>query len=194
MRAPAGCAWTAQSDAPWLTITGGNSGTGDGTISFAVAPNPGPAQRVGTITANGNTFTVTQTGIGCVYTVTPPATTAFPAQGGPGSATVATQSTCAWSATSNVPWITITPPPGGTGNGGVSFTVAASTEVAARSGILTVAGREITITQAPTACVYTVTPSTTTIPAGGGAATIGVVTQSACSWTAALPPPRHGSR
>ena len=28
MRAPAGCAWTAQSDAPWLTITGGSSGTG----------------------------------------------------------------------------------------------------------------------------------------------------------------------
>ena len=73
---------------------------------------------------------MTQSGVSCVYTVTPPATTAFPAAGGTGSATVATQAACAWSATSNVPWITITPPPGGTGNGSVSFTVAANTEAA----------------------------------------------------------------
>ena len=128
MRTATGCAWQAQSSAPWLTITGGSSGSGDGTISFSVAANPDLAQRVGTITANGNTFTVTQTGVGCVYTVTPPATTAFPAAGGTGSASVATQAGCAWSATSNVPWITITPPPGGTGNGGISFTVAPTTE------------------------------------------------------------------
>ena len=47
MRTASGCAWQSQSDAPWLTITGGNSGTGDGTISFAVAANPGLASAWG---------------------------------------------------------------------------------------------------------------------------------------------------
>ena len=85
MRVAAGCAWTAQSDAPWLTITSGSAGTGDGAINFAVAANPGLGQRVGTITAAGASFTVTQNGLSCAYTVTPPATTAFPTAGGSGT-------------------------------------------------------------------------------------------------------------
>jgi hypothetical protein len=54
-----GCAWTAASDAAWLTVASGQSGNATGTVTVAVAPNPGAA-RVGHITAGGATYTVTQ--------------------------------------------------------------------------------------------------------------------------------------
>lgn len=54
-----GCAWTATSDAAWLTLTSAASGSGAASITFEAAENPGP-ERTATITAAGATFTVTQ--------------------------------------------------------------------------------------------------------------------------------------
>jgi hypothetical protein len=56
-----GCAWTAVSNASWITITGGASGTGNGTVSYSVAPYTGrPRNRNGTATIAGLTFSVKQ--------------------------------------------------------------------------------------------------------------------------------------
>jgi hypothetical protein len=54
-----GCAWTAISNAVWLTISSGSNGTGNGTVNFTVAANTGAA-RTGTLTIAGQTFTVNQ--------------------------------------------------------------------------------------------------------------------------------------
>ena len=54
-----GCAWTAQSNDNWLTVTGGATGNGSGTVTYSAAANSG-AQRTGTITVAGQTFTVNQ--------------------------------------------------------------------------------------------------------------------------------------
>jgi hypothetical protein len=62
--ASSGCAWTAVSNAAWLTITAGSSGTGNGTVSFSVAANPSVGPRTGTITIVGHVFTVNQAGTG----------------------------------------------------------------------------------------------------------------------------------
>jgi hypothetical protein len=56
----AGCAWNATSNDSWITITSGNSGSGNGTVSYSVDANPGGTIRSGTITAAGQTFTVAQ--------------------------------------------------------------------------------------------------------------------------------------
>ena len=53
-------AWTATSNASWLTITTGASGTGTATLSYLAAPNNSPTQRNGIITVSGQTFTVIQ--------------------------------------------------------------------------------------------------------------------------------------
>jgi Putative binding domain, N-terminal len=59
--ASAGCAWTAESNASWITVTAGTPGTGDGTVTFSVAPYTGkPKNRNGTITIAGQTFSVRQ--------------------------------------------------------------------------------------------------------------------------------------
>lgn len=54
--------WTAASNASWITITGGSSGSGAGpaTVSYSVAANTTGSQRSGTLTVAGRTFTVTQ--------------------------------------------------------------------------------------------------------------------------------------
>jgi hypothetical protein len=56
------CPWTAVSDVSWITITAGASGTGDGTVAYTVAKNPGGPKRLrtGTMTIAGQTVTVTQ--------------------------------------------------------------------------------------------------------------------------------------
>jgi len=57
----AGCSWTAVSNNTWITITGGSSGTGNGVVDFSFASNKATTPRTGTITAGGQTFTLTQT-------------------------------------------------------------------------------------------------------------------------------------
>jgi uncharacterized repeat protein (TIGR01451 family) len=60
VNATTGCVWTAASNATWITITSGASGSGNGTVGYTVAADTA-AQRSGTITIAGQTFTVTQT-------------------------------------------------------------------------------------------------------------------------------------
>jgi len=54
------CAWTANSNANWITITSGTKGNGNGSVKYAVATNYSYYQRSGTLTIAGKTFTVTQ--------------------------------------------------------------------------------------------------------------------------------------
>jgi subtilisin family serine protease len=56
---PANCGWEAISNANWITVGAGRVGAGNGTVTLAVAANPG-AERTGTATIAGQTFTVTQ--------------------------------------------------------------------------------------------------------------------------------------
>ena len=59
--APSNANWTASSNNPsFISITSGNNGTGNGTVNYSVATNPGSTIRSGTITVNSQTFTVYQ--------------------------------------------------------------------------------------------------------------------------------------
>jgi len=60
--APGGCPWTAQTSDNWITIVSGQTGSGNGTVGYTVAPNGGPI-RTGAISAAGQIFTVNQAGI-----------------------------------------------------------------------------------------------------------------------------------
>ncbi len=54
-----GCAWTARSNANWITVRSGASGNGGGSVEFRVDKNSG-GDRTGTLTIAGHTFTVRQ--------------------------------------------------------------------------------------------------------------------------------------
>jgi Zn-dependent metalloprotease len=60
--AGAGCAWTAASNAGFIAVTAGASGSGSGTVTYNVGANGATTSRTGTLTIAGQTFTVTQAG------------------------------------------------------------------------------------------------------------------------------------
>jgi len=152
-----GCRWTATSNAPWITVTAGASGAGNGVVAFSVEANAGAA-RTGTLTIAGRTATISQTAAGapppppppptaCPSTISPDTQGMDPNGGGGHSVAVTTAGTCAWTATSNDAWITIDTGARGTGNGVVTFSVRSNDTGAGRRGTLTIAGRTATITQ-----------------------------------------------
>jgi hypothetical protein len=58
-----GCPWTANSNNNWITITGGATGTGNGSeqkVYYSVTANDTGMGRTGTITVSGQKFTVKQ--------------------------------------------------------------------------------------------------------------------------------------
>ena len=146
--AAGGCAWTAVSNAGWITVTSGASGSGNGAVFYSVAGNTGTASRTGTLAIAGQTFTVSQAGAAapCDYTISPTSASA-PAGGAGGTVSVTTASNCSWTAVSNSNWITVTAGSSGTGSGSVTYSVSANTSTSARAGTLTVAARTFTLTQ-----------------------------------------------
>jgi hypothetical protein len=58
--APTGCAWTASSNASWISIVSQVNGSGNGGITYSAAPNNSTAARTGTLVVAGQTFTVNQ--------------------------------------------------------------------------------------------------------------------------------------
>ena len=184
--AASGCAWTAVSNAPWITITAGASGTGNGSVSYSAAANTGAA-RTGTMTIAGQTFTVNQAAPvtpTCTFTLSS-SSASFTDTGGTGSVGITAPGGCAWTAVSNASWITITAGASGTGNGSVDYTVAANTG-AARTGTLTIGGQTFTVDQSAVvpACTYTLSAPGITMPAGGGTGTVDVTAPAGCTWTA----------
>lgn len=140
-----GCSWSAVSNASWITITSGASGTGDGTVRYLVLPNTGGA-RTGALTIAGHTLTVTQAAIVCSYSISENNFKVSAAAGG-GTISVSTSSTCMWTAVSNDSWITVTSGASGMGSGTMTFSYAQNTTGKDRKGTLTLAGRTATIEQ-----------------------------------------------
>jgi hypothetical protein len=149
--ATAGCGWLGISNSPsFISVTGTPSGTGNGTLNYSVAANSTGATRTGTISIAGQTFTITQSATpSCSYTLSPTSATTTTA-GGAATVGVTAPTGCAWTAVSNAAFVSITSGTAGSGNGTVSYTVAANTVLDLRSGTLTVAGQTFTVTQSGT--------------------------------------------
>jgi uncharacterized protein (TIGR03437 family) len=60
--APAGCPWTATGTVPWLRVTGGGSGSGNGTVNYSVGANPTADPRYGLLGIGGNGAPIAQAG------------------------------------------------------------------------------------------------------------------------------------
>jgi hypothetical protein len=91
----------------------------------------------------------------CSFSLTP-ASASYPYNGGTGNITAtATNSTCAWTAASNVGWITVQTS-GGSGNGTIAYTVTANPDFTPRTGTITIGGQTFTVTQAERTTTTTV--------------------------------------
>jgi len=180
----ASCAWTATTSSSFLTVNT-PSGTGSGTIGFTVAANPSTSSRTGTISAGGQTFTVTQAAaaIACTYSIDPTSFSAAAAGGSSTFALTASDASCAWTAATSSSFLTVNTP-SGTGSGTIGFTVAANTSTSSRTGTISAGGQTFTVTQGGN-CTFTFNPSTVNIPAAGGSFSSALTaSDQSCAWTA----------
>ncbi len=169
------------SNASWVTTS--SSGSGSGTVNYTVAANTG-AQRTGTITVAGQTFTVTQAAGTCSYALTPTSASVGAASSNGSFTFTTTPATgCSWTAVSNASWITTSS--SGSGSGTANYSVAANTG-AQRTGTITVTGQTFSVTQAAGACTYALTPTSASVGAAAGSGSFTVTTNptTGCSWTA----------
>ncbi|MFN2445666.1 MAG: BACON domain-containing protein [Vicinamibacterales bacterium] len=145
------CAWSATAGASWLTILDVPAGTGNGRVRYRASANTATSERNASLTIAGRSVAIVQDAAApppppCTFTLTPTSQT-VPSTGGERSIQVtASAGTCQRTASSGVPWITITSGATGTGSGEVRYTVAANTG-GQRTGNLTVEGRAFTVTQ-----------------------------------------------
>ena len=145
--APSGCPWAANESLPWLSIVSGASGVGTGTIGYQVDSNSSVLGRSGDIAVADQTHTVTQSGVPCTYSVTPP-TNSLGAVGGSGAIFVTTPPSCVWTVSESLSWVTIISGASGSGNGTVAYEVTPFAQAGVRQGDITVAGKTHAITQA----------------------------------------------
>lgn len=178
------CSWTAASQAGWITVADGRTGSGNGTVRLVVASNGG-LSRNGTVTVAGKTFTVQQDGAPCTYSIKPGS---YSAGRGPDNVLVNVTAAdgCAWTATSNVTWISVSEGRTGSGNGTVHLIVAANNS-AARTATLTIAGQPFTLDQAQGACLATIKPRDYHSGRGPDDIQITVTADPGCTWTATSP-------
>ncbi|HEY5960664.1 MAG TPA: BACON domain-containing carbohydrate-binding protein, partial [Polyangiaceae bacterium] len=173
----AACPWTAANNDAWLAVAP-TSGTGSASVTYNVAANSGPS-RSGSLTVAGQSVAFTQAN-GCTASLSASSAT-ISGSGGPGSVTLTmSSSACAWTASSNSPWVTL--PASGTGTSLVSFTVAAQAGPA-RTATLTIGGQTFTVSQMD-ACTYAINPTSTSVDAAAGIASVQVTaSDAACTWS-----------
>ena len=142
------CNWVAVSNDPFITVTEGASGAGDGTVAYTVPGNTNTVPLTGTLTIANELFTVNQAAGGCTYSISPKSAK-FKAIGGSKVIKIKPKlSDCPWTATSNDSFITITGAASGVGTGAISFTVAANTNNTPLTGTITIGGVTFTVSEA----------------------------------------------
>ena len=183
--APAGCGWQAVSNASWIIIDSGSSGTGNGTVGYTVAANGTGSARMGTVTIAQLTFTVNQSNVPCSYSILP-VSESIPSSGGGGNVAVTTQGGCIWKAISNDAWIMVVfGTENGIGSGSTSYTVQANTSTTPRTGTITIAGQTFTVMQAGVPCEFSIEPRGKLFGEIGAEDTFQITTSAGCDWTAA---------
>jgi hypothetical protein len=139
------CSWSAASTAPWVAITSGGAGQGDGTLAYRVDNNPDPLSRAGTIAIGENRLEIAQQAAACGFDVSAPGDPIAPA-GGTLQVRIRTHQACDWTAASDSAWASVSPT-AGRGDAVVVVTVGANGGPS-RSGAVIAGGQRIPVTQA----------------------------------------------
>ncbi len=182
--------WTAQESLPWVTITSGSSGTGDGTVFYSVDANPDLGLRSGTITIAGETYSITQDGTLGFFTW--PTAAGFGSQGGTQRFTISSSpSGVAWTVVNEVPWIEIMAT--NVAAGYIDIRVLQNSNASSRSGTVQVGNSTyssytcFTVNQDGAPASYSIAPTSAGISGSGGTESVVVSATEGAGWTATSP-------
>lgn len=102
-------------------------------------------------------------GAPCVYSLSP-GTQTFPFSGGPGVVTLNTAGTCAWTATTTTPWISLSGVTIGSGPASIPYTVLANPTASERVGSIVIANQTLTVRQSATGTSVLSFTNSSTLP------------------------------
>jgi uncharacterized repeat protein (TIGR01451 family) len=97
----------------------------------------------------------------------------------------ATPQSCAWTASSDAPWITITGGGSGSGNGQVDYSVDPNPNGIPRSATIVLGGQALTVNQDGSGCSYSILPVSQGFAAAGGDGSVAISAGPGCDWMAA---------
>jgi len=186
VRSAAGCGWSSTSQASWITVRDGATGSGNGAVRLAVSANTG-SPRSGVVSIAGTAVTIEQEGAAaCTYSIKPDY---YNAGRGPDEILVGVSAPvgCAWTATSDAGWVSVAQGRSGSGTGNVRLVVEANSGPP-RSTTLTIAGQAFRLSQegAPV-CTYSIKPDYYNAGPGPDNVKIEVKVSGGCDWTATSP-------
>jgi hypothetical protein len=139
------CAWTAASQANWVTIVSGAQGQGDGAITYRVAENAVPVARQGGLVVSEQQVSVSQRPAPCRFDISPGSIAPLGPEGGQVTIGLTTHPVCEWNARSEVTWAAVSP---STGRGEAAVRVSVQPNSGAERPIeLMVAGQRLVTTQ-----------------------------------------------
>jgi len=183
LKAASSVAWTATSSSPWLAITSGGSGAGNGTITVSAPANSSVYPRTATISAAGASLTVTQPGRTVSVSPLIPAAIALDGTTGVSTISVNAEAGATWAAVSNAPWLTVVTGASGAGSGVVTYVATIyDNTLSSRTGTLTVAGQAVYITQR--GYTLTVSPNGTQLGAAANTSSLSITAPLTAVWQA----------
>ena len=176
------CGWSIQNTNDWITIIAQTPST----FTYAVEANPGFQDRVGTFTVADQTYTVTQLGAGCGYTLL--TNGAFHgALMETGTVRVATPDGCAFTVAKSNSWINILSSTAASNLITVTYSVAVNVTGIPRVGQITVGSAQervlFTVTQATVFCTFEVGPTNFSHGFEAEFGAVSVTTSNPCPWT-----------
>ncbi len=176
------CTWSAQSEAPWVTLTPPMNGQGEGTVQFTVAANGLPSSRSTAIKVEDQRLQISQDARPCEFRLSSTLETVEAAGGEHTVQVTTTSAQCRWTAISDVPWITIVSGREGDNSGVVTFRVEPLSGPQ-RAGTLTIGGQTVQVQQGA-GCSYSVGTEALNVGAAGGTTEVAVSAPVGCTWTA----------
>lgn len=177
---PAGCDWTIDNRNDWILIKLTTNGTGDGLARYTVLANDRPVLRSGIITIAGLPFTVQQLPAPCSLSLLSTGTL-IGALGSTGMVQFATLDECPWTAINTNAWIELPRMSSGVGGGSLGWSVGPNFSSSERTGFINLGGKPYRITQYPTLCNSSISPTSRSIASGTNAGSVSVSVASACS-------------
>ncbi len=180
------CPWTFVNTNPWIAVVpemGEPNGNGNATFYYLLEYNPERVARTGEVQIADQILTIKQLGQTCTFTLSE-TSAMHSAAAEAGTVNVTTLTGCEWTVSTATSWITISSPTNNSGTAPVDYTVDANVGGLARTGVVSIAGQELMITQYPAgACVYTLSQTSAVETAlGGELKQFDLSTVAGCDW------------
>lgn len=176
------CNWSASESSNWINFSSTSSGTGSSTLQISYLENPSSTNRTASISIEGQSVSVTQSGLNCTYNINPQSINVASA----GDSTIVdidtNSSSCAWSVSENLSWVN-TSTQSGSGDASITVTIDENTSSSSRNSSITIAGNNFSISQQGTSCTYSINPQSTNVSSAGGTTIVNIdASSSTCLW------------